>query len=296
MFSRILTLAALAIALPTSALAQTTPTAEPTPVPTTAPSAVAQHDHDRDALYGKNHAPGCDNISNLTARGTITYPSCVVPSNHTLLQAGYSNQSISGVGHNASYPNALIRVGTSVHNLELDFSPPTEVRSVTAAGRSNGITDVGAGLTYQLPTLGPVRATVNALVFAPTATPGFGAQRGSNYQYGLNLGSSIAGFGVGATVGFQSTIDPVTNRRYDAFVPSLAIGHQLGFGSRPGTVFVEAARFSRVASTGRAEMLYTGGYKQPLSDRVQLDVEYSTTPNLLGHRAHSIGAGVGILF
>jgi hypothetical protein len=288
---RILALAAVAVALPTSALAQQAPTT----APTAAPAVFAQHD--RDGGHEQKHAPGCDHITNLSSRGTTTYSACVVPSNHTLIEAGYNNLSVKGGGHVATYPNAIIRIGTSVQNLELDVVPPTFARVTPSIGQRTGVTDVGAGLTYQLPTFFlPIRATVNGIVYAPTADPGFGSRTGSNSVVGLNLGTSLGSFNIAGTAGFQSTVDPLTGRRFESFVPSVTLGDRVGFGSHPGTVFVEAAHFSRVASFGRSEMLYTAGYKQPLSHRAELDGEYSTTPSLLGVRAHSLGAGLSYLF
>jgi hypothetical protein len=285
---RILALAAVAVALPTSVLAQTAPT----PAPTSTPAVVTERDHDRDGAQKYKSVPGCGSITSLVTRGTVTYPSCAVPSNHTLIQGGYNNLSVKGGGHVATYPNSLIRFGTSVQGLELDLVPPTFERITPAVGRRTGVTDIGAGLTYQLPSFGPIHATVNGVVYAPTADRGFGSRTGSNSEVGLNLSTSLAGFAIGGSAGFQSTIDPLTGRRYKAFVPSLQVGHQLGFG----TAFVEAARYSRVTPFGNPEMLYTGGYRLPLSDRAQLDAEYTTTPSLLGKRAHSIGGGFAFLF
>jgi hypothetical protein len=292
---RILALAAVAVALPSTALAQSAPVT----AASAAPAVVAHRDHDRDGGHEHTHkrANGCGDLSNLSSRGTVTYSACAVPKNHTLIQAGYNNLSVKGVGHVATYPDSLIRVGTSVQNLELDFVPPTIERVNPAVGRRTGVSDMGAGLTYQLPTFfAPIRATVNGAVYAPTADQGFGSRTGSNYQYGLNLGSTLGTFNIGGTVGFQSTIDPLTGMRYQSFVPSLTIGDKVGFGKRPGTVFVEAARFSRIDPFGNPELLYTGGYKQPISKRASLDAEYSESPNVLGERAHSVGAGLGYLF
>lgn len=285
---RILALAAVAVALPTSVLAQTAPA----PAPTATPAVVTERDQNRDGGHGYKSVQGCGSITSLVTRGTVTYPSCAVPRNHVLIQGGYNNLSVKRGGHVATYPNSQIRFGTSVQGLELDIVPPTFERITPAVGQRTGVTDVGAGLTYQLPNVGPIHATVNGLVYAPTADRGFGSRTGSNYQAGLNLGTSLLGFDIGGTAGFQSTIDPLTNRRYKAFVPSLQVGHQLIFG----TAFVEAARYSRTTPFGNPEMLYTGGYRVPVSDRAQLDAEYSTTPSLLGKRAHSIGGGFAFLF
>jgi hypothetical protein len=289
---KVLALAAVVAALPTTVLAQTPPATAPTTAATAAPAVVSQRDHDRDGGHQYKTVPGCGDIGSFTARGTITYPSCTVPSNHTLIQGGYSNQSVKRGGNTASYPNSLIRFGTSVRGLELDIAPPTIERISPAVGKRTGVTDIGAGLTYQLPSFGPIHATINGLVFAPTADSGFGSRTGSNNQIGLNLGTSLAGFGIGGSARFESTIDPLTGIRYQSFVPSVAIGHQLAFG----TVFAEAARFSRVTPFGNPEMLYTAGYKVALSNRAQLDAEYSFSPSLLGQRAQTIGAGFGFLF
>jgi hypothetical protein len=290
---RILALTAIAVALPTSVLAQQAPAT----AATAAPAVVAEHDHDREGVHEHKRPRGCGDITNLSSRGTVTYSSCVVKSSQTLIQAGYNNLSVKGVGHVATYPNALIRVGTPIQNLEFDFVPPTVARVTPAAGQRTGVTDMGAGLTYQLPTFfAPIRATVNGMVYAPTADPGFGSRTGSNSEVGLNLGSTLGTVNIGGTAGFYSTVDPLTGIRYQSFAPSLTIGDKLGFGSRPGTVFVEAARFSRIDPFGNPETLYTGGYKQPLSKRASLDAEYSTSPNVLGERAHSVGAGLGYLF
>jgi hypothetical protein len=293
---RILALAAVAVALPSTAFAQSVPA----PASTAAPAVVAQREHHhRDGGYEhkKKLAVGCDNLENLSSRGTVTYSSCAVPKNHTLIEAGYSNFSVNKYGHAATYPNSIIRIGTSVQGLELDYVPPTFERVSPAFGQRTGVTDMGGGLTYQLPTgTSAFRATVNGTVYAPTADPYFGSRTGSNYQYGLNLGTTLGTFSINGTVGFQSTIDPLTLMRFQSFVPSLSLADQLGFGSRPGALFVEAARYSRIDPFGNPEMLYTAGYKQPVADRASLDAEYSTSPNVLGERAHSVGAGFSYLF
>lgn len=293
---RILALAALAVALPNAALAQTAPST----APTAAPAVVAHRDHVRDGGHEQTeHAPGCGDITNLDSRGSATYSACAVPKNHTLIEAGYSNLSVKGVGHVSTYPDSLIRIGTSVQNLEFDVIPPTVERVTPAIGQRTGVSDAGAGLTYQLPTFfAPLRATVNGIVTAPTADPGFGSRTGSDTEVGLNLGTTLGSLNVTGTAGFRSTIDPLTGDRFESFAPSLTLGDKLGvgFGNRPGTVFVSAARFSRVDPFGDPETLYTGGYKQPLSQRASLDAEYSTSPSLLGERAHSVSAGLGYLF
>ena len=279
-----LSLAALLAALPTAALAQTTPT--PAAAPTAAPA--------NSNPYLTNVA-GCGNIGSITARATVTFPSCVVPKNHVLVSGGYSDQTVKGVGNTVTYPNSLIRAGTSVHGLEVDLSPPTVMRvSPSINGRRTGISDVGAGLTYQLPSFGPIHATVNGLIFPPTADKGFGSGTGANSQVGLNLGTSVAGFGLGTSIRFDSTVDPVTNLHFESFVPSLVIGHDLAF--LPGNVFAEAAHFSRVASVGDPEWFYTTGYRVPIANRAQLDAEYSFSPSLLGHPAQTVGAGFSVLF
>lgn len=300
---RILALAALAVALPSSVLAQTAPSTTPSAAPeattapatTTAPSAVAEGD---DKEHKHKHAYGCgDNVVMQFMRGQTTNPSCVVPRNHVLFEGGYNNLSRKGLGNVVTYPTTILRVGTAVKGLEFDVVPPSEVRQRTGNLRTRGTTDVGAGLDYQLPFgNAPIRATISTFVTAPTGSRGFGTTRGSDAQVGLNLGTTFGKFDINGSASFRTTVDPITGLRYRSFVPSIALSDRLGFGKNPGAVFVEAARFSRVASYGRAEMLYTGGYKQPIGKRTVVDAEYSTTPNLLGFKAHSIGGGVSILF
>ena len=288
---KVFALAALLAALPTTVFAQTIPTTEPTAAPAAAP---APTENDQGSRLFRGNVAGCQSIGSITARATVTFPSCTVPKDHLLISGGYSNQSVKGVGNTVTYPNVLIRAGTSVPGLEVDFSPPTLTRVTPAVGPTSGASDLGAGLTYQLPSFGPIHETINALVFAPTADRGFGSTTGADSTVRLNLGSSLLGFGIGASVRFDSTVDPMTNLRFQAFVPSLVIGHDLEF--IPGNVFFEAAHFSRVASFGDPEWNYTTGYRVPIANRTQLDAEYGFSPSVLGHPARSVGAGFGFLF
>ena len=88
----------------------------------------------------------CTSISAIVTRPSVTNSVCTVRPNHVSVESGYVNSTSStGGGNTVTYPNALIRVGTQIPALEVQFAPPS-LSARTPAGRSTATTDVGAGL------------------------------------------------------------------------------------------------------------------------------------------------------
>lgn len=230
-------------------------------------------------------------------RPTVTTAACAVKNGRWLVETGYTNTVTAGRGGAATtaYPQALIRVGSFVRNVELDITPPAILRSSGGGSIIAGSSDTSFGAKWEM---GYTRRAVygaNIVVTEPTGDRSFTA--GSEIYSG-NLNGSYAlspEFGLASTISFE-TIGALASHgvaiRSGAVVPSLTLTAAL---PRNAQLFAEAAYFSQSAPGLGPRTLYDVGYQQGLSAQVQLDVEAGFAPTPVnGLRQHYVGFGVSI--
>ena len=172
--------AAALLALPSAVLAQSGPS--PAPSPTPVPDICSS------------------GMSAVVSRPTQTTSACVVSRNGMLIETGYQSQTVDATSGSFTFstvPNAAIRIGTALRNVEFQVIPPTAIRSagVTAAG------DVGAGLKWQIASMPTFAYGLNVIATAPTGSDpngnpnGLGSSNASTYTYNANI-QGLAGQGV----------------------------------------------------------------------------------------------------
>ncbi|MBV8749051.1 MAG: hypothetical protein JO103_05000, partial [Candidatus Eremiobacteraeota bacterium] len=171
--------AAALVALPSLALAQAAPS--PTPAPSATPAAAATPNAIGSA-FGPNDP--CTTLSAIVTRPTVTNAICTVRPNHVEVETGYQNTTADGGGSTVTYPQTLIRIGTTIPALEFDVAPPSINRTSSGGVATTGTTDVGAGLKYVFG-YSP-KASWGGQVFftAPTGTNGV-SSNGTNANYAL---------------------------------------------------------------------------------------------------------------
>jgi hypothetical protein len=233
----------------------------------------------------------------VVTRPTVTTSACAVKNGHWLVETGYTNTLNTGRGGgvSAAYPQALIRVGSFAHNVELDLTPPTVLRSSSGGSIASGSGDTGFGAKWEI---GYTRKAVygaNVVVTEPTGDRSFTA---GSETYSANLNGSYAlspEFGLASTVSFE-TIGALDSRggaiRSGAIVPSLTLTAALPLNSQ---VYAEAAYFSQSAPGLAARTLYDFGYQKGVSAHVQLDLEAGFAPSPInGLRQHYVGFGISV--
>jgi hypothetical protein len=218
-------LVAALVGIPSVALAQAAPTA-----PSTSPSSSSTT---------ATSAPTdiCSSgLSSIVSRPSQTTAACVVKSNQVLIETGWQSQTVV-VGNGGSYtyqsgPNATIRIGTSLKNVEFDVIPPTTLRSsgVTA------LSDVGAGLRWQIYSTPTVAYGFNTIVTGSTGTNpltnpnGLGSANTGTYIVNANVQGALSSkFGYGATFSYDSLAAAGTlgSTRYISMVPSVDFSYSM---------------------------------------------------------------------
>jgi hypothetical protein len=204
-----------------------------------------------------------------------------------LIETGYQNTAAGTTSTTVAYPQALLRVGTTVPALEVDLSPPMYERVHTAGMTSAGTTDIGAGLKYVFGYSPRFNYGASVFLTLPTGTHGFSAGADTeaydlNYGYTINTVLSVAG-----TVGLDSL--SVGGRRYSSVIPSLVL--TAGLPNATG-VFVEGAEFTNGAGPGTlARLQLLGGVTRGLGPRSQIDFEVGGSPTNATGFYHFVGFG-----
>ena len=116
------------LAVSKGAHAQAPPAASPPPAPSASPSAAP---NPIGPALGNNDP--CTSISAIVSRPTLTNSVCTVRPNHVEIEMGYLNTTSSSGSNTVTYPQTLIRVGTTIPALELQIAPP-EVTRASAGG------------------------------------------------------------------------------------------------------------------------------------------------------------------
>ncbi len=239
-------------------------------------------------------------LSAIVTRPTQTTDVCVVKQNHVLIETGYQSTTVTAPGKPYTFqtaPNAEIRVGTSLRDVELDVFPPNGFRAagITAAS------DTGAGIKWQIAASPSFAYGVNVNATAPTGTNpsvdayGFGSANASTYTYDLNLQGSLGPvFSYGATLSENRLAAAATGRPYGSFVPSLSLGASLPAGT---SVLAEIAVFGNGAGPGTpAKTQYLIGVTRDFGSHVQADLEAGFSPTVATGKYRFVGAGLSYYF
>ena len=231
-------------------------------------------------------------MSAIVGRPTVTSAVCTVRPNHVELETGYTNTTFSAGGGNAvTYPQAVIRVGTSVPALELQIGPPGASRT-SAGGIASGATDAGAGLKYVFGYTPKFSWGAQVFFTAPTGTNGFSAG-GSTSSYAVNAAYTLSPVLSLATT-LNSTSISNGAQRWTSFIPSFVVTAALP--SATG-IFAEIATYSNAngfATPTRTQYLY--GLYQDVGQRLQLDASVTVSPTAATGRYHGIGIGASYYF
>ncbi len=223
-------------------------------------------------------------MSAIVSRPTVTNSVCTVRPNHVLVETGYQNTTSYGVGNTVVYPQTLIRIGTRVPALELDFSPPEIQRS----GGLAGPTDAGAGLKYVLGYTPKSSYGVQVFITVPTGLTAFSANE-TQSTYALTAGytfNAVLSVAAGASIASLAA----AGQRYTSFTPSLVLSASLPSAN---SVYAEIAAFSSANGPGTATRTqYIVGAYHDVGQRLQLDAEIGISPTVSTGRYHYLGAGI----
>jgi hypothetical protein len=210
--------------------------------------------------------------------------------NHVLLETGYQNTTTTfhAISSNVQYPQALIRVGTTIPGLELDVAPASAARTNAGDKAITGDTDFGAGIKYVIGYSKNFNYGANVFLTAPTGSAAFSAG-GTNALYNFNYGYTISQvFALAGTFGLLSQTNGV--QRWSTFIPSLMLTASLPNATN---LFTEFATFTNAAAPGSAARAqYLVGVSRAITQRLQVDVEISRSPNASTRPYHSLSFGV----
>jgi hypothetical protein len=265
-------------------LGDTQADAAPAPIPS--PSASAAASSSVGPVLGINDP--CVTLSAIVTRPTQTTSVCTVRPNHVLFETGYQNTAFDATSSSVQYPQALIRVGTTIPGLELDVAP-TSVARTNAGGKTiTGNTDFGAGIKYMIGYAPKFSYSANVFLTAPTGSSAFSAG-GSNALYNGNYGYAMSSvFSLAGTFGFLSQTNGF--QRWSAFLPSLMLTASLPNATN---LFAEIATFTNAVGPGSAARTqYLAGVSRAITQRLQIDLEISRSPNASTRPYNSLSFGV----
>jgi hypothetical protein len=239
----------------------------------------------------------CGSILSIVTRPTITTSTCTVRGGHELLETGYSNTTLTGIGggSDVSYPQAFVRVGIANH-AELDITPPSFQVASLGGMKSSGWSDMGLGAKWELGYSSNAVWGVNFAITAPTGSSGFTAslpQYTGNFNWGYTLNST---FSLSGTLGFNALAGPSAlnkPQQYFAFIPTLLVTGAVGSRSQ---LFAEYSYFSCAGPGLGSKSILDFGYQYDIGPHVQLDAEYGLQPTLINaQRQHYVGAGLSFM-
>jgi hypothetical protein len=265
--------------LTSAAQSAPTPTAAPaTPAPSATPSGLSDP---------------CTSILALVNRPTVATGSCVFKNGHGDVEFGYTNTLTTGSagGSTVAYPQTFLRVGTLVHNVELEITPPSALRT-SAGSPVSGTADAAFGAKWELGYTAKTIASINVAATVPTGDRAFTAG-GSSYFASLNGSYTLNPvFTLSATAGLQNLAAPGANgtvQRTGVFAPALLLVAAL-----PGSaqVYGEVSNVSHAGVGLPGRTLYDFGAQTQLGSRIVLDLETGFAPApVAGAKLHYIGAG-----
>jgi hypothetical protein len=240
----------------------------------------------------------CQSILDFINRPTISSSPCAVPTNHVLVESGYSNVvstgSAQGVAPN--YPQAVVRIGTFDPKVEFDIFPPNYTRSSVGGGVTTGWSDFAIGTQF---TIGHNDKAIwggGAIVWIPTGSPAFtagAAQYTADFNWVYNLGPVFGLFGTEGVNALSVRSAAGNAQSYFAFTPSTGVSAQLSANS---VLYGEYTYYSQEGPGPGSKSLFDFGYEQKLGSHVEVDVEYGfSPPDATGQKQHYVGAGLSLM-
>jgi hypothetical protein len=271
------------LACPVSAQVQPSPA----PSPSASPSASASP--------AAGPADPCTSILALVNRPTITTGSCVFKNGKGDVETGYTNTVTTGAGAGitVAYPQAFVRVGTVIHNVELDVTPPGVLRASSGSSVITGTGDAAIGAKWEIGYSNKAIYSIDASSTLPSGDRAFTAG-GSTYTAALNAAYAVNPvFTLAASLETQSLAAQgrgTTILRQGAFVPSLELSAALPASSQ---LYAEISNFSHAGVGLPARTLYDFGFQKQLSTHWVLDLETGLAPTpAAGQQEHYLGFGV----
>ena len=230
----------------------------------------------------------------MVTRPTVTNAVCTVRSNHVEIEGGYQNTSYPSAGNTVVYPQAVIRVGTAIHGLEFQVTPPQYQRTTVNTGGTaiSGTADAGAALKYIIGYTPKFNYGVQVGWTAPTGSAAFSAGATQSLyaaQFGYTLSPVFSLFG-----GVQDQILATGGVNYGSFVPSLGVSAGLPNGLG---LFGEVAEFTHAlgpATPTRTQ--YILGANHAVGARMQVDLEAGWSPTVTTGKYNYVGFGFGYYF
>jgi hypothetical protein len=260
----------------------------PPPSPSPAPAATSAGPSDP-----------CGSILSIVNRPTFGTGVCTVRTGHVALENGYTNLVTTGPGGGitVSYPQSLIRIGTSDPHLDVEVGPIVENHSSLGGVLVNGPSDLSLGAKYELGYTAKADWGVNTVVTIPTGAAAFGAgnaQYTGNFNWGYTLNSEFALSGTLGFNAFSGLNAAGVPQSYFAFTPTLELAAALPGG--PSQIAAEYAYFSQAGPNLGSKSFVDFVYQRDFGPHVQLDVEYGFSPSLPGgQKQHYVGAGLSFM-
>jgi len=231
----------------------------------------------------------CAPLSNVVSRPTVTNSACTVSPNHVLFENGYLNNTADTGGNSVSYPQTLIRIGTSIPRLEVQAQAPSLNRVNGQHGDGDG--DVGAGLKYLLKDNARYQISSQINLTLPTGDTAFTAK---NTQTAIALNGAYAissRWTLATTQSIQE--NSVAGARYQSYVPSLVLSSSLPHNSAG---YLEYALITHANGPGTGTRnQYILGALHDIGYRLQIDVEDIYSPTISTGKYNGIGFGVSYL-
>src|SRR5579863_9656116 len=119
----------------------------------------------------------CASLLSIVNRPTFGTGVCTVRSGHVLIENGYTNLVTTGPagGNTATYPQSLVRIGTSDPHLDVEVGPIAENHSSVGGTFAAGLSDLAIGAKYEIGYSANADWGINAVVTIPTGATAFSA-------------------------------------------------------------------------------------------------------------------------
>jgi hypothetical protein len=277
---------AIALAIPIGASAQTI-------APSPAPSAAV------------TPAPDiCSSgLSSVVSRPTQTTSACSVKTNQVLIETGFQTQTVdAGTASftSTSVPNATLRFGTPLRNVEFDIIPPTALH----AGGTGATSDAGVGARWQIGSTPLFAYSVNAIATVATGSNpaanayGLGSAKAGTFILNANVQGALSSiFGYGATAEVAEL--NAGGVHYTSYVPSLDVTASL-----PASFGIALEAYRQTNGEGPATPAHTWFDAALTKDagNAQFDLNYGIAtrivpaPGVPSVGRHYAGFGISYLF
>jgi hypothetical protein len=241
----------------------------------------------------------CGSIISIVTRPTVTTSVCTVRTGHVLIENGYTNTITTGPGGGVvvSYPQSLVRIGTSDPHFEFSVTPPSFNRSSAGGTIATGYSDINVGAKYEIGYNRTASWGANAYLTIPSGARAFtagAAEYTGNFNWSDAMGPV---FSLSGTVGFNALNGYNTAgnvQPYFAFIPSIVLAAAL---PGPSSAYAEYAYFSQAGPSLGSKSLIDFGYSRDFGPNLQIDVEYGFSPTLInGQKSSYAGAGLSLMF